>query len=240
MKKIVLMILMLCFFVLGCKDTDVNTSVGYGGITPSELHDGQHGTDEISRIETDMLLNSVDFDAQYIRTDGYREGVRYPIVTVIHSPEELNAYYETNKDIYSLERRTGTIYSDSTVGFLDACDKYGAEYFEDRILVLVLLEEGSGSVRHKVEGVSSSDGELQIDIKTIVPEICTDEMAEWHIFIEPEAGVDVSDEDAVTVFLNGRNATEKFVPVYYSKGNANTMARLSMGQCEQGILGSGA
>ena len=43
------------------------------------------------------LEKECGFFAQYVRTDGYHDGVRYPIVTVIRSVPELNAYYEANK-----------------------------------------------------------------------------------------------------------------------------------------------
>lgn len=155
------------------------------------------------------LEKECEFSVQYVRTDGYHDGVCYPIVTAIRSSSELNAYYEANKDKYSLERRTGTIYSDSTIGFLDACDKYTEEYFESQILLMILLEEGSGSIRHKVERVAANEAGIAVDITTIVPEVGTDDMAEWHILIELEAGVYADDEDAVTVFLNGRDVTPK-------------------------------
>ena len=169
-----------------------------------------------------------EFSAQYIRTDGYHDGVRYPVVTVIHSVDELNAYYKANKDKYSLERRTGTISSDSTIGFLDACDKYDEEYFESQILLIVLLEEGSGSVRHKVERVANGADGITVDITTIVPEIGTCDMAEWHILIEPEVGF-AEDADDITVYIDGRDATEKITDVYYEKGYANIALTLKEG-----------
>lgn len=72
------------------------------------------------------------FEAQYIRTNGGPED-GYPYHTVISSRAELEAYYEAYKDIYSLERRE-TVYSDSTIGFLDACDKYDTPILNGRIL----------------------------------------------------------------------------------------------------------
>ncbi len=173
--------------------------------------------------------NECEFSAQYIRTDGYHDGVRYPVVTIIHSVDELNAYYEANKDKYSLERRTGTIYSDSTIGFLDACDKYDEEYFENQILLMVLLEEGSGSIRHKVERVATNDDGIAVYITTIVPEVGTEDMAEWHILIEPEAGVFAKASDDITVFIDGRDATEKTTKVYYEKEYANIALTLKEG-----------
>ena len=147
------------------------------------------------------------YDAQYIRTNSYHEGTPYPSVKVIHSVEELNTYYEANKGLYDLERKE-KVYSDTTIGFLDACDKYDAAYFEEQILILVLLEEGSGSIRHEVTGVETTETsgkqELLIHIERKVPESGTDDMAEWHIFVEPEKDVTVRDEAEILVNLDGK------------------------------------
>lgn len=185
--------------------------------------------DVTEKTEEKAQPESCSFEAQYIRTNGYHEDVKYPVVTLICSTDELRAYYEANRDKYSLERRTGTIYSDSTIGFLDACDKYDEKYFENQILVMVLLEEGSGSIRHEVEGVSTLDGEMIVEIKTLVPEAGTEDMAEWHILIEPEAGVDVKDADSITVLLNGKDVTEKTEEIFYEKGFGNISVTLKEG-----------
>ena len=80
------------------------------------------------------------FDAQYIRTGGYSEERSYPYHVVINSKEELQAYYEANKELFDLERKE-KVYSDTTIGFLDACDKYDDTYFERQNLVLIVLED---------------------------------------------------------------------------------------------------
>lgn len=153
----------------------------------------------------DVKKTFVDFTPQYIRTNGYHEDVEYPVVKIIRSVDELNSYYNENKEKYSLERREDPA-SDSTIGFLDACDKYNAEYFEDQILVMVLLEEGSGSNRHNVDNVKlGSDGKLYISIRSIVPEVGTCDMAEWHILIEPEKNINVASESDVVVYLDDIN-----------------------------------
>lgn len=149
--------------------------------------------------------SSINYDVQYIRTNGYQEGAEYPFVKIIHSVEELNAYYHANKDKYDLERHE-KVYSDTTIGFLDACDKYDETYFEKQKLIIVLLEEGSGSVRHKVESViMGTDDICYIAIDTIVPEVGTDDMAQWHILIELEGDVDLVSESDVIVYLDGVN-----------------------------------
>lgn len=155
-------------------------------------------------VDPAQTQDPVDFDVQYIRTDGYRDGEKYPKVVFIRSVEALNGYYEANKDTFDLSRKD-KVYSDTTTGFLDACDRYDAAYFEKGYLVFVLLEEGSGSIRHKVTGSTiSSDGKLGIYIDTISPEVGTCDMAEWHIILEMSNGIKVKDENSVQVYLNGR------------------------------------
>ncbi len=152
---------------------------------------------------------AVEYGVQYVRTDGYQDGAQFPKVKIIRSPEELNSYYEANKDTFNLERKE-KVYSDTTVGFLDACDKYDGAYFEKGYLVLVLLEEGSGSIHHEVTGSTiSSDGDLGIYIKRIVPEFGTCDMAEWHIILEMSNAVEVKDENSVLVYLDGRLSFDK-------------------------------
>lgn len=159
-----------------------------------------------SQIKTQ---ESVDYGVQYIRTNGHMEGAEFPNVVIIRSLDELNSYYEANKDTFDLERKDKG-YSDTTIGFLDACDKYDAAYFEKGYLVFVLLEEGSGSIRHEVTGSTiNSDGVLGIYIKTISPEVGTDDMAEWHIILEMSNAVEVKGEGSIQVYLDNRLAFDK-------------------------------
>lgn len=141
---------------------------------------------------------SCEFSVQYIRTNGYNYGIEYPVVTVIRSVKELQDYYGANKSRYDLERKT-KIYSDTTIGFLDACDKYTDDYFKTSSLVLILLEEGSGSFRHEVLDVSTENDKWNITIEVITPEACTSDMAEWHIFLEIQSMIDENDTINVSV-----------------------------------------
>lgn len=170
--------------------------------------------------EQPKISTPIEFNAQYIRTNGYHEDVDYPVVKVIRSVEELNEYYNENKDRYDLERKD-KVYSDTTIGFLDACDRYDEAYFKNQILVMILLEEGSGSIRHKVESVGmGEDAKCYISINTIVPEVGTDDMAEWHILIEPEAGTLFTESDAV-VLIDGINPKRQPTTVREAGNNAN-------------------
>lgn len=144
------------------------------------------------------------FEAQYIRTDGYSEERSYPYHVVINSKEELVAYYEANKELFDLERKDN-VYSDTTIGFLDACDKYADTFFERQNLVLIVFEEGSGSIRHEITDVRRRWDEngaslgWNITINRIVPEVGTDDMAQWHLFLEVQMGDVIKSDDDVWI-----------------------------------------
>ena len=156
------------------------------------------------------------FEAQYIRTDGDSADGVYPYHAVIDSKEELMAYYEANKNLFDLERRDG-VYSDSTIGFLDACDKYDDSYFDSQNLVLIVLQEGSGSVRHEITDVrarcDNKGAQLgwNIKVKSTAPEVVTDDMAQWHLFLEVQMGDIIKDKDAV--WINGELSHNAFMVI---------------------------
>lgn len=130
-------------------------------------------------------MTEVEWAAQYIRTNGYQDGAKFPRVVVIKSAKELNEYYNANNQTFDLERKD-KVYSDTTIGFLDACDQYDNAFFEKNYLIFVLLEEGSGSVRHEVRSVGlTSDKKISVSIDSILPDGAgTCDMAQWHIILE--------------------------------------------------------
>lgn len=142
--------------------------------------------------KTDVLEIIETIDIQYIRTNQQSGDIINNKTVMIKSAEELAKYYEDNKEIFDLERKE-TVYSDTTIGFLDACDLYTDEWFEANDLILVVLSEGSGSIRHKITSVTirnydletfiEEDFAIQINVQRIFPEVGTCDMAEWHIMI---------------------------------------------------------
>ena len=146
-------------------------------------------------------IDTYGVGTQYIHTPGPYDAT-YPKTVVIRSRQELMAYYETQKDTYFLARREN-YGADYTIGFLDACDRYDDAYFENRILVLVLLQEPSGSNRHQVSSVVKDDtGMLNIRITSLIPEAGDCDMAQWHLFIEPAAGVQLENDTNINLILS--------------------------------------
>ena len=145
----------------------------------------------------------VEWVAQYVRTNGYSESVLYPSVRIIDSLQELKDYYNTWHEVFDLERKE-KVYSDTTIGFLDACDQYDETFFEKNYLIFVLLEEGSGSVRHEVRSVEQTeDKKISISIDRKVPEVGTDDMAQWHIILELSRDVLVENSIDTYLYVDG-------------------------------------
>jgi len=138
-------------------------------------------------------------NVQYIRTDGYAEGAKYPMVYILRTPEMLEEYYQGNRDRYDLAPRE-TVYADSSIGFADAITQYDAAWFAEHDLLMVVLEEGSGSIRHEVYAITETPEKWIIDIASIEPEVCTADMAQWHILIEVEKDlIDVTEPIPIVV-----------------------------------------
>lgn len=159
--------------------------VGYDEATKTVYISGARGYER----------EGVAFAAKYIRTNGYHDGAAYPVVTLVDSADALGRYFEEYKELYDFSHKE-TVYADTTVGFVDAIADYDAAWFETHQLLLVLLEEGSGSVRHAVTRITAGAAPL-VEIERRVPEVGTDDMAEWHILIETDRVFDPASEIAV-------------------------------------------
>lgn len=155
------------------------------------------------------------FEAQYVRTNGWSDEAGYPYCAVISSRAELEAYYEAYRDRYDLERRDA-VPAGGAIGFLDACDRYDDRYFEGQDLVLIVLEENSGSIRDEITGVrrryaaSGAFAGWDISIGSGGTEEVTDDMAQWHLFLEVQAGGVIRPGDPV--WINGELIRQVSVP----------------------------
>ena len=158
-------------------------------------------------------VENITFSAYYVRTDGHIENTKYPKTTIISSVKELEEYYNANCNSYSLGYDYhADVHSSRRIEFLDICKKYDEEYFKEKVLILVLLEEGSGSISHKVERMEliTEDNikKVVININRLIPEAGTDDMAYWHVFIEPEKKLDIDSKDQIEIYFGKKDATE--------------------------------
>ena len=130
-----------------------------------------------------VAFKSQDTTTKLIRTN-YVSGT-HGKTYIIESKQELEEYIKTNMDVHGLQHKE-KVYEDTTIGFVDAVEEYDEEYFKEKTLVIVLLTESSGSIRHKVTKASVKDGVMEINITKKTPEIGTCDMAGWHVLVETE------------------------------------------------------
>ena len=116
------------------------------------------------------------YPAKYIQTNGYTEGREYPYTVVIRSEDELAEYVSANEGAFDFANS-----SDAAESFCEAIEAYDGAYFENGTLVFAVLEEGSCSVRHQVEGITA---ENEILVERLVPDAQDVGLAEWHIILE--------------------------------------------------------
>lgn len=167
-----------------------------GKNTPAEVSD-ESGISRYSGVPAETEPAEIVYEAVYSRTDGYIEKKTYPYITVLNTRTELEQYTAEHEGQYNFYE---TSYSD---GFYDIVTAYDAVFFADNSLIMILLEEGSGSVRHEVADITCEDGKTKISINRILPEEQTDDMAEWHVLVElPKSSPVLENPDAISVVLN--------------------------------------
>lgn len=183
--------------VTGVKKSGNNISVSIKRITP------EIGTCDMAGWHVMMGISKADYagctisldtpenadtqiepiNAQVIRTDIIDWDSVYDEIVVIDSFDKLEKYYEKHKNLFDLEHKE-TVYSDTTIGFVDTFETYNEAWFENNVLLMAVVEEGSGSIRHYLDHIHKSpNGELTIIFERVIPELCTDDMACWHIMV---------------------------------------------------------
>lgn len=125
---------------------------------------------ELGWIDTPPVTkNKIGFSVTPHKSTNTPSGIMFPQIRVIKSVEDFNNYVSEFNNEFANEQ-----------------DKYDENYFEEKALIVILLEEGSGSITHTVNDlVMSENGELYVYIDVNVPECGDCAMAYWHIFIEP-------------------------------------------------------
>lgn len=156
--------------------------------------------------ETQLDIMYVSEQVQYVRTNSLGQlggDISYPIITVISSRQELEAYYNRYKASFRLD-------SSENTGFWKLCEGYDDAFFAEQDLILALVEEGSGSNRHEVHGLGKAeDGTWQILGLRKIPEAGTMDLAQWHILMPISKNI-VTAQDSfsmnlTTVIEDGRS-----------------------------------
>ena len=132
------------------------------------------------------LLNEQN-GIQYVRTDWIEAD--YPVVSVIDTPDQLAGYMTNHMEDYGLSI-AHYVDDNTTISFQEAAAKYTNEWFDTHKLLMVLVQEPSGSNRHQVTDISRD----MVVIRRLEAQTGTCDMAAWHILIELDADTELSKE----------------------------------------------
>jgi len=126
-----------------------------------------------TRIETPP--GGFDFVLQYVDNPSLLtvSSVQYIPAWSIDSNDELVSFVKEAYDAALLIREE----QQNTLA-------YEASFFDNNLLVILHLSEPSGSIRHEITSATLADGQMNIAIKRIIPEACTDDEAAWLCVIE--------------------------------------------------------
>lgn len=155
---------------------------------------------------------------QAIRTNGRffqnQEYPDFPYTVIIETSDELKKYIADNEEKFDFSRKD-KVYADTTIGFLDAVDKYDDEYFKENSLIIAVTAQPSGSIRYTDASLICPPCGKYYDtlIHTLVlteyhPYMGTDDCADWHIIVEAKKGT-YTDEIELQI-----NAVREEIPDY--------------------------
>lgn len=93
-------------------------------------------------------------------------------ITLITSQKELTDYKDSSR------------FSNAETNVIEKMESYSSEFFDKKMLIVINLQESSGSFKVSVEKVDYKDCEATIILKRKVPNVGDDSLKVWSIFIE--------------------------------------------------------
>lgn len=116
---------------------------------------------------------SAPFTAKYIRIYRSYEDYFTPTAVVAENREQLDDALRSAAN----ENQTDVVPPDDVAAYTD-------EWFCTHRLIVITLQESSGSYRHNVRKVTYTDDGAAIKISRSHPSVCTCDIAHWILFIE--------------------------------------------------------
>lgn len=160
--KVASVIICIAILLAACAESSVsNKDIKY--IRADSMIDGAYDY---------ILAECVDSEKMAISS------VQYLPLMIFASRGDLDSFVTESSDYFALDQEYN-----SDPSFKETAEGYDNVFFEDHVLAVVYILEGSGSNRHSIGDISYENDILSIPVKRIVPEIGTTDMADWFIFI---------------------------------------------------------
>lgn len=117
-----------------------------------------------------VSCSHVDFDVNYLTNTGVK--VEREDITLIKSQEELKEY------------RNSSRFSEAEENIIEKIDSYSSNFFNEKMLIVINLQEITGSSEITVKGIDFTDSEAVVKLRRRTPHIADDSIKIWSIFIE--------------------------------------------------------
>ena len=170
MKRLILVVVLVVFSVLAI------AACGGGGTSSTPQENPGSGADA-NPPPAENPAPTIDIGSitvLYNRID-WRDNM--DDTAIIRSVNELDKFYEDLKAANSNDLDDDLVWR-----FTDG--NYNDGFFSDNFLVMITVEERSGSNRHALSSISENNNVLKINIDREIPDIGTMDMAGWLIIIE--------------------------------------------------------
>ena len=135
-----------------------------------------------------VTINDMDYKATFIKNAYFaqvanQDGQNF---LVIRDMEQLKSY--ESKIMTELRKDTAIVPKGYWEGIERDVKKvyarYNAKFFKKNNLIIVLVDQGSGSVKYSVSSLGCNDGLLTINIDKISGMVQTMDFASWFLFLE--------------------------------------------------------
>ena len=140
---------------------------------------------DVARGAESAIINNMNCAVQdyVIKKNAFFAGEPFVVIKTL---DELEAYVQKILDGF---KNDTAITPD---GYWEALEKqvresyarYDQEFFKKNILVIALVDQGSGNVSYNLENIQNEDGKLTINVKRDAPMIQTMDFVSWVMFLE--------------------------------------------------------
>ena len=143
-----------------------------GNVSESEMTSFLENLTSV-KIPLNEASENYPFEAEYVRVYGTGTYNREPVIEKFNSEEEFIKRFNSNSE----------------------GSKYDEKWFSEHKLILITLEEGSGSIRHKVTELTAD----HVAIDRITSQVMTCDWAIWRIYIELDKDAAISDNFSAVI-----------------------------------------
>lgn len=141
-------------------------------------------------------IKNYEYEVYYVRNSLRSDDEVYPSANIFRSLEEWEDFYKEYPD-------GAQIVPVNTKELNKVCKQYDEAYFEEHDLIVLMIDETSGSNSLEMKKVyyDKKNGQWQLTVKRHMAKGGSDDMVMWNILVELDAGKVIEEGEEVEVIL---------------------------------------